>query len=166
MKIFPILLALSWCQLWHVPFLSAQTKNTTKKGQGIYGKVEFLSGDFMPMVKQGKTEPANTRNSRSGVKRKLLLFSPPLMADSAKGVFLDGYFVTVRIRKPTYITSSNKEGEFKINTKPGLYSVVVVEPDGKLFCNGEDEAGNLCAVKVEANKWQKQEIKVNYKAVY
>ena len=167
MKISPILLALSCCQFWHVTSLWAQSKSLAQKGQGIYGKVEFLSGDFMPLaVQPGKPAVSNARNNQSGVKRKLLLFSPPLVADSAHGVFQDGYFVTVKGRKPTYSAFSTKEGEYKIKAKPGVYSLVVVEPDGMLFCNGEDESGNLCAVKVEAKNWNKKEIKINYKAVY
>ena len=140
----------------------ARSATTKSFKQGIAGKVEFWSGNFMPTVADPKHATQPPQNSIKPVKRKLLFFAPPLQASITTR---DGMFVTTK-QLPSYTTWSGTHGRYRLPCPAGTYTVLVQEPDGKLFCNSEDANGVLCPVKVEPKKWITFDIKINYEAVY
>lgn len=127
--------------------------------QGVDGIVLFLSGNFMP-------GPDAAGGSTKPVVRKILLFSPPLDLEEMESGALDGPFLNLGNRKPAYTATSGTDGHFRIATRPGTYSLVVQEEDGRFYCNGTDGDGTLCPITVAPKEWSKTTVQINYQAVY
>jgi len=127
--------------------------------QGVDGVVLFLSGNFMP-------GPGATGGGTKPVVRKILLFSPALDLEEMESGAMDGPFVRLGNRKPAYTVTSGADGHFRIATRPGTYSLVVQEEDGRFFCNGADGDGTLCPITVAPKEWTETTVQINYAAVY
>jgi len=142
---------------------AAQNQKSTG-AQGIMGKVEFLDGNFMPTgqdLKKGQKQSGQVKT----VARKILVFSPALSADVGGGAYQDGSFVKAT-RKPRYTGWSRTNGRYRIVCPEGTYTVLVAEPEGKLFCAAIDGDGRLCTVVVQKGQLTKHNIQINYKAAY
>jgi len=138
---------------------SQKIKSHTHLNQGIYGKVEFLEGDFMPGPGGG------AKGSKTGVKRKIYLFSPALNLNTMPDLEVEGSFVRVGERNPVYKTTSSRDGKYRLPAKPGTYSIIIVEEEG-LYCNGSDGTATLCPITIHKNEWELMDVQVNYKEVY
>ncbi|MFN3378833.1 MAG: carboxypeptidase regulatory-like domain-containing protein, partial [Runella zeae] len=60
---------------------------------------------------------------------------------------------------------SDKKGNFCVGLAPGYYSVFVKEDKG-LYANLFDDAMNLNPIHISQGKWEKQDLEINYQAVY
>ena len=103
---------------------------------------------------------------RKPVARKILLFAPPLDADVLESGALDGPFVALGKRVPAYTARSGRNGRFRLAVEPGSYSLIVQEPDGRFFCNGQDGEGRLCPITVSKGRWLNHTVEINHAAVY
>lgn len=128
--------------------------------QGIRGQVIYLSGNFMP------GPDGSAGGTRKPVARKLLLFAPPLDADIMESGALDGPFVDLGKRIPVYTVRSGRDGRFRLRLEPGTYSLIVQEPDGRYFCNGQDGEGRLCPITIDKGCWRSHTVEINHAAVY
>lgn len=137
----------------------ARKTQTAPLVQGVDGVVLFLSGNFMP-------GPDATGGSTKPVVRKIHLFSPALELEEMESGAMDGPFIRLGKRKPAYTITSGTDGHFRIATRPGTYSLMVEEEDGRFYCNGSDGTGTLCPVTVAPKEWTETTVQINYAAVY
>lgn len=122
--------------------------------EGISGQVTFAEGNMMPGPGQ---KPAPAR-----VKRTVYIYEAATAADAEGAAPL---YTAVRTRLVATV-KSDTAGHYSCKLKPGRYSVLTGEEDGKLFSSMSNEKGELSPAEVLPNEVLTYNILVNYKAVY
>jgi hypothetical protein len=124
--------------------------------QGIWGKVTFWDGDFMPTI------PQNSPGSITPVEREVWIFRATRY-DSVES--LGGGFYKQILTQLVLKTRSNDRGFYQAALQPGKYSVFVRE--GLLFYgNGTDSAGHIVSGVVKGNALTEVPVAITYKATF
>jgi len=122
--------------------------------EGISGQVTFAEGNMMPGPGQ--------KDTPKGVQRTVFIYEVAGAADAEGSAPL---YTTVRTKLVAKV-KSDTAGHYSIRLKPGIYSVLTGEEDGKLFSSLSNDKGELSPAEVLPNEVLKYNILVNYKAVY
>lgn len=124
--------------------------------QGIWGKVTFWEGDFMPVIMP------KSAGSITAVEREIWIFSATRF-DSV--VSAGGGFYRQILTQPVLRTRSNSLGFYQAALQPGKYSVFVQE--GELFyANGTDSMGHIVSGVVTSNALTEVPVEITYKATF
>ncbi len=126
--------------------------------QGVYGKVYFWQGDFMPTV-----PPAPPRGSITPVKRTVVVHVPT-RADSVEQVNYSAFYRAILTQR-IGLTTSNDAGFYQIELPPGRYSFFIVE-DTLFYANGGDGYGYILPATVVQDSLTKLDINITYKATF
>ncbi len=126
--------------------------------QGVYGRVYFWEGDFMPVV-----PPAPPRGTITPVQRTLVVHTPTRF-DSVEQVNYSAFYRRILTQR-IGTTASNSAGFFQIPLAPGRYSFFVVE-DSLFYANGGDGLGFLLPVTVVQDSLTRLDINITYKATF
>jgi hypothetical protein len=124
--------------------------------QGIEGHVYRVSGNRMPSPDRKLSPP-------TGVKTFLYIYALTNLNQVSR---VDGssLFFNIRTKMITKVeTDSN--GYFKVNLKPGHYSLFT-KKDDHFFANLYDKDNNIAPVEVVAGKMTKVDFTIDYDAVY
>jgi len=141
------------------PLTDMPEPNQQSIKQGIQGRVIWLEGNLMPgIVEPGDAPPQPTGK---GIQRNLYIY-PLVHRDSA--TIQNGFYADVQ-KKLIKKVATDESGFYSIALPPGRYSVLVEEKQG-LYAGFFDGQGNLQPVEVKPGQLSKQDIKVDYKAVY
>lgn len=140
-----ILFAVAACTVRNTP---AELK------EGISGQVTLAEGNMMPGPGQ--------KESPKGVQRTLFIYEAATAADAEGGAPL---YTAVHTRLVAKV-KTDTAGHYTIKLKPGRYSVLTGEEEGKLFSSLSNDKGELSPAVVLPNEVLKYNILVNYKAVY
>jgi len=126
--------------------------------QGIYGRVEFWEGDFMPVVLPD--EPSGTVTP---VKRKIFFFEKTTFND----VVQEGYGAFYSEIKTNLMATaeSGTDGRYEISLPPGDYSVFVREND-LYYANGSNGDGYIWMVTVPPDETTEYIIKITHTATF
>ncbi len=124
--------------------------------QGITGKITFLEGNVAP-------EPGSPEIQGKPVQREVWFF-PPL--ERTKTPSEESVFFKVDTNLAVAHQLSGKDGCYKIRLEPGLYSVLISEPDKGFFASIFNRRDYIQSVMVEQGKLAKLDIEINYKASY
>lgn len=129
-------------------------KSTIK--QGVFGKVLWLEGNFMPSPDKPK--------ARAGAPalRTVYIYELTKLNDvEGEAPLFDKINKSVIAKAKT-----NKEGLFQCKLKPGKYSIFTLEEDGKFFANLFEGDGSVASFEVKEGEVTSYDINVNYKAAY
>lgn len=129
-----------------------------KGGQGITGTVLWRSGNLMP------SPDAKAINAKgTPIVREILIYE--LTANTkAEPAEEAGFYQKINSKLIKKVTS-NASGRFAISLPEGYYSIFVKEDKG-FYANLFDDAMNIHPVHVQKGKWEKEDIIVDYAAVY
>lgn len=146
-------------------FVPELDENLTGIVQGIYGRVLFWEGDFMPTYPEddsgGEVYP---------VMREVCIFEAVLHHD-VEWTYVElepGYFTNLATDVPTAfvaIARSNRNGYFEVELPPGRYSIFVRE-NGYYYSNLFDGAGYVFPVEVKEGEAEGIEFDITYMATY
>ncbi len=133
--------------------------------QGIYGKVLFWEGDFMP------TFPENgTQGDIYPVVRDVCIFEAVVYNDIEwiEVEIPPGGYARLAVDVPTALVKvvhSNKNGYFEAELPPGMYSVFVKEC-GYFYANLFDGGGYVFPVEVKEGKTSGITFDITYMATF
>ncbi len=129
-------------------------KSTIK--QGVFGKVLWLEGNFMPSPdkpKAGGGVPAP---------RTVYIYELTKLTDAEGEAPLFTKINKSLIAK----AKTNKDGFFQCKLKPGKYSVFTLEEEGKFFASLFEGDGSIASFEVKEGEVTTYDIHINYKAAY
>ncbi|MBD3403901.1 hypothetical protein GF420_13490 [candidate division GN15 bacterium] len=127
--------------------------------QGVFGTVEFWSGDFMPV-----TDPDAPSGSVEPVERTLYVFAgaafDDVVVDPQRG---SGFYLDVHTR---LIDSarSHADGSYRIALPAGAYSVFVREFDR--YYASTSNGTHIGGVRVDSGEAVEHVVKITYKATF
>lgn len=130
------------------------SENKAVCGQGIKGKVVWVSGNQMP-------GPGRKATEATGIKREILIYEPTLMNEAVRNGSL---YSEIRTKIVTQ-TTSKEDGSFRIKLPPGEYSVFIRENEG-YFANLFDGKGRINIIEVKRGQFSEVTIRVDYQAAY
>ncbi len=147
------LFAILCCSL---SFCSSIKDGKSSIKQGVFGKVTWMQGNFMPSPDR---QPAkeSTPALRTVYIYKLTKLSAT-EGDSPLFTKINGALVAK--------VKTNKDGYFQCKLAPGKYSIFTLEEDGKFFANLFDGEGNITPFEVKVGEVTRYDISVNYKAAF
>jgi hypothetical protein len=122
--------------------------------EGISGQVTIAEGNMMP----GPGQKAGPRAAQ----RTVYIYEAAMAADAEGSAPL---YTAVRTKLVAKV-KSDTAGNYSVKLKPGRYSVLTGEEEGKLFSSVSNDKGELSPAEVLPNEVLKYNILVNYKAVY
>ena len=126
--------------------------------QGVYGRIYFWEGDFMPMI-----YPDSARGRITPVQRTVVVHTPTRFDSVDQADYSPFYREILTPRAGT--TSSNSAGFFQIELAPGRYSFFVVE-ESMYYANGGDGYGYLCPATVVKDSLTYTVLNITYKASF
>ncbi len=139
------------------PDLTEEQNNDVTITQGIWGRVRFWEGDFMPSI------GGRSSGTITPIEREVWIFQATRF-DSVVGAG-DGRFFKQILTEFVARVRSNTSGFYQVSLPPGKYSVFVVE--GSLYyANGTDSAGHLVPGVVMAGAVTEVPVEITYKAAY
>jgi hypothetical protein len=132
--------------------------------QGIYGKILFWEGDFMPMYPED-----GTGGYIYPVMRDVCIFEAVLHEDIEwiEVEIPPGGYARLATDVPTELVKvvhSNKNGYFEVELPPGLYSIFVKEA-GYFYAN-LTSGGYVFPVEVREGKTSEIQFDITYMATY
>ena len=126
-----------------------------KKGQGIVGSVNMITGDQMP-------SPDVKREQPKGVKTKIYIYE--ITTTSQVENTKEASFYSFIRTKLVKIVESDEKGYFKTSLAAGAYSLFS-KKDGLFYAN-LFEGNNINPVIVPANEFAHIVFNISYNAVY
>lgn len=127
---------------------------------GIEGQVIWIEGNQMPQVSDNKSELAAPMNGEPA-KRTIRIHQLTHINQASLGDYLFGDIETPLVAE----VETDEKGYFKVELPPGRYSIFTVEESG-YFANVFDLDSYIHPLTVEKSKWNKVQIRVDYKAAY
>ena len=129
--------------------------------QGILGTITVREGNFMPGPnRKGKMPPADTPAGKIAPREIFVYELTNLKQVKANGPF----YSEIKTNLVTKVTSG-PDGLFRVELKPGKYSVFSQEPGG-LFANRLDGDGNIYPIEVIENRLTLVDFIIDYNASY
>lgn len=128
----------------------------TKVTTGLTGKVIWEEGNLMP------SPDAEAKPMPKGVKRLVGIFGLATLNDAEVGDAGFYYKLDTPLLK---LIQADGNGCFKASMPAGRYTVCVWE-DGKWYANSYDERSHINPMEVVEGEVKRQDILINYKAVY
>ncbi len=126
--------------------------------QGVWGRIEFWEGDFMP----GPRPPKGTVRF---VQRPVFVFEKTHFRDVVPDRKLGPIFYTEIYTNLIANTESNSNGYFQVSLPEGSYSLFVQE-QGRYYANGGDGQGYILPVTVTKGSVKRLDIRIDYKATF
>ncbi|MHB1049069.1 MAG: carboxypeptidase regulatory-like domain-containing protein [Bacteroidota bacterium] len=122
--------------------------------QGVWGKVKFWEGDFMPVTPSGKISP---------VERVIYIYQLT-SAQQVEQVYYSSFYRKIF---STVVDSgwSNSKGFFQFALPEGRYSIFVKE-DSLYYANRSDGQGNIFPFTVKKDSLTEIEFDITYKATF
>ena len=114
--------------------------------EGIYGTVKERYGDWMPWL--GSNPPDHGERP---IACEIYVYEYTRIQDFGQQ-YIGNYPIESMPKPLVSTTTSNRKGFFQLALTPGVYSVLLVDTDGKLHANSLNYEGGICPVTVEANK--------------
>ncbi len=124
--------------------------------QGVFGKVLWLEGNFMPSL--GKP---NQKTITPAV-RTVYIYRLTKLSETEGELPLFSKINNVLVAK----VKTNKEGFFQRKLPPGKYSIFTLEDNGKFFASLSDGDGNIAPFEVKPGEVARYDVNINYKAAY
>lgn len=124
--------------------------------QGVFGKVTWSQGNFMP------SPDAPKANDSKAVVREIHIYKITNLSE-AEGV--SPLFTKLKTQLIAKV-KTDTSGYFQCKLKPGKYSIFTAEEDGKLFANLFEGDGSIMPFEVKTNEVTTVNININYKAFY
>ena len=124
--------------------------------QGVFGKVTWMQGNFMPSPDRSPAKES------SPALRTIYIYSLTKLSEIEGEAPLFSKVSTRLIAK----VKTNKDGYFQCKLAPGKYSIFTLEEEGKFFGNLFDGEGNITPFEVKAEEVTRYDINVNYKAAF
>lgn len=117
-----------------------------KAAQGIVGRVEKLTGNFMPQAVPPGQGPAagGGTNAKTPLPVPVHVFRGRVKMFEKPDPRHPALLVVVR---------ADKEGKFRVPLEPGEYTVVA-EIDGRMYLNDMTDAGEWTPVQIEPGVWR------------
>ncbi len=137
-------------------FCSSVKDGKSSIHQGVFGKVIWLQGNFMP-----SPDRQSTKNG-SAAQRTIYIYSLTKFGETQGESPL---FLTINTPLVAKV-KTNKEGYFQCKLAPGRYSIFTLEEDGKFFANISDGEGNITPFEVKVGEVTTNDISINYKAAF
>lgn len=147
------LFAILCCSL---SFCSAVKNGEPSIKQGIFGKVLWLEGNFMPSIGQ------SSQKTITPTMRTVYIYKRTKVSETEGEMPLFSKINSVLVAK----VKTNKEGFFQCKLAAGTYSIFTLESNGKFFASVTDGDGNIAPVEVRDGEVTKYEVNINYKAAY
>ena len=124
--------------------------------QGVFGRVLWLQGNFMPSPDRPQ------QNGGKATLRTVYIYQLTKFSETIGESPLFSKINTHLVAK----VSTNKEGYFQCKLAPGMYSIFTLEEDGKFFASLSDGDGNVAPLEIKVGEITKYDINVNYKAAF
>jgi hypothetical protein len=123
--------------------------------EGIWGTVLQREGNCMPFIGGVNPNPCKI----FPVEREIWVYEYAIYEKDA--IPITFVFYEQVNTKFVSKTTSDEEGFFELELKPGKYSVFVIEK-GLLYARGSDGYGGICPVTVEMSKVTERKLEINY----
>ncbi len=137
--------------------MSQQTLQASK--QGLFGKVQWIEGNQMPMIiEEGQQDD---RKGPRPIEREVVVFGQTKTSDTEMD---NGFYKNIKTKEVARF-KTDKNGQFFINLKPGIYSLFTVEEDG-LWANTFDGENRINPIEILENEIAVITITINYNAAY
>ena len=127
--------------------------------QGLFGTVEFWSGDFMPVV-----DPDESRGSVEPVERTLYVFEGATFDE----VVVDpqrrgGFYLDIHTRLVDSV-QSQADGSYQVALPEGAYSVFVREVDR--YYASTSNGTHIGGVRVDSGETVEHVVRITYEATF
>ncbi len=129
-------------------------KSTIK--QGIFGKVTWMEGNFMP------SPDRQVAKESTPALRTVYIYALTKLSEAEGEAPLFSKINTVLVAK----VKTNKEGYFQCKLAPGNYSIFTLEEGNKFFANLFEGDGSITPFEVKEGEVTRYDINVNYKAAF
>ncbi|MFC2188684.1 carboxypeptidase regulatory-like domain-containing protein [Fulvivirgaceae bacterium LMO-SS25] len=137
--------------------VSQQTMQASK--QGLFGKVLWVAGNQMPMIiEEGQQDD---RKGPRPIEREIVVFEQTRTSDTEME---NGFYKNIKTKEVARF-KTDKNGQFFINLKPGVYSLFTVEEDG-LWANTFDGKNRINPIEIKEDEISQITITINYEAAY
>ncbi|MGE0931045.1 carboxypeptidase regulatory-like domain-containing protein [Peijinzhouia sedimentorum] len=137
--------------------VSQQTMQASK--QGLFGKVLWVAGNQMPMIiEEGQQDD---RKGPRPIEREIVVFEQTRTSDTEME---NGFYKNIKTKEVARF-KTDKNGQFFINLKPGVYSLFTVEEDG-LWANTFDGENRINPIEIKEDEISQITITINYDAAY
>ncbi|MFZ6665615.1 carboxypeptidase regulatory-like domain-containing protein [Peijinzhouia sedimentorum] len=137
--------------------VSQQTMQASK--QGLFGKVLWVAGNQMPMIiEEGQQDD---RKGPRPIEREIVVFEQTRTSDTEME---NGFYKNIKTKEVARF-KTDKNGQFFINLKPGVYSLFTVEEDG-LWANTFDGENRINPIEIKEDEISLITITINYDAAY
>lgn len=127
---------------------------------GIEGQVIWVEGNQMPQSTDKKSQSPSSGKGKPA-KRTIRIHQLTHINQASLGDYLFGNIETPLVAE----VETDEQGYFKVALPPGRYSIFTVEENG-YFANVFDLDSYIYPLTVEKSKWNKIQIRIDYKAVY
>tara|TARA_R110002049_G_scaffold84517_1_gene215059 strand:- start:315 stop:713 length:399 start_codon:yes stop_codon:yes gene_type:complete len=127
--------------------------------QGLFGKVLWVAGNQMPMIiEEGQQD---NRKGPRPIEREIVVFEQTRTSDTEME---NGFYKNIKTKEVARF-KTDKNGQFFINLKPGVYSLFTVEEDG-LWANTFDGENRINPIEIKEDEISQITITINYDAAY
>lgn len=151
------LLSSAFMFLFMTSCVSQQTMQASK--QGLFGKVLWVAGNQMPMIiEEGQQDD---RKGPRPIEREIVVFEQTRTTDTEME---NGFYKNIKTKEVARF-KTDKNGQFFINLKPGIYSLFTVEEDG-LWANTFDGENRINPIEIIGDEIAVITITINYDAAY
>ena len=151
------LLSSAFMLLMMTSCMSQQTIQASK--QGLFGKVLWVAGNQMPMIiEEGQQDD---RKGPRPIEREIVVFEQTRTSDTEME---NGFYKNIKTKEVARF-KTDKNGQFFINLKPGIYSLFTVEEDG-LWANTFDGENRINPIEIKEDEISQITITINYDAAY
>jgi len=147
------LIAMLSCSL---SFCSTIKQGKSSIKQGVFGKVIWMEGNFMP------SPDRLPRQENTAAVRTIHIYKATKLSDTEGEAPLFTKINKELVAK----VKTNKAGYFQCKLAPGKYSIFTLEEENRFFANIFDGEGNISPFEVKANEVSRYDIRVNYKAAF
>ncbi|MEJ5993333.1 hypothetical protein WG904_02795 [Pedobacter sp. Du54] len=124
--------------------------------QGIFGRVLWLQGNFMPSPDRSQ------QKGGTPAVRTLYIYQLTKFSETTGESPLFSKVNTSLVAR----VKTNNDGYFQCKLLPGKYSIFTLEEGGKFFASLSDGAGNVAPFEVNIGEVTRYDIRVNYKAAF
>jgi hypothetical protein len=127
--------------------------------QGLFGKVLWVAGNQMPMIiEEGQQDD---RKGPRPIEREVVVYEQTRTTDAE---LENGFYTNIKTKEVARF-KTDKNGQFYINLKPGIYSLFTVE-EGGLWANTFDGENRINPIAIIEDEIAVITITINYDAAY
>jgi len=127
--------------------------------QGLFGKVLWIAGNQMPMIMEEGQQ--DDRKGPRPIEREIVVYEQTRSSDTEME---NGFYTSIKTKEVARF-KTDKNGQFYVHLKPGIYSLFTVEENG-LWANTFDVENRINPIEIKEEEIATITITVNYDAAY